>query len=418
MTLVFMAALLVCSGFVSGSETAVFSLSAAERRALAQRTPLVKSLLARPGRLLVTLLLANLIINVGYFTLSASVSLELLQSDRGGLALGVAVASLGAMVVLGEIVPKTLALADGLRIVRGVSPALSILSFVLAPLVWVGAWVTEIVERLLFGARSRPAVRAADLKAMLGDEGGDASERRVEFALLSDVIDFGELKAKALMVPRVDMAVLDLAEDRAAWVAVMAEQPHTDYPVIDGSPDKLLGVVNATRVMLETETPLEELVEPALLAPLSLGAERLVLRMIHEDCQLAVLLDEFGGVAGLVGRAELAQELLGEVDTERMGPVERLGNGSALVMGRCPVHRLEEELGPVFTSRRAGTVGGAVAEALSAVPRRGDELRLGNWSLRVLSMDGGRVGRLLVKPEPASERELEGEDDTSGGTPA
>ena len=399
MTLLTMAALLFCSGAVSGCETAVFSLKALERRTLSERNRSVAALLARPSRLLVSLLLANLIINVGYFTLSASLSLRYVEQGHSGLAVAVAAASLGGMVVGGEIIPKMFALTGGPATVARMAPALSVLSFVLAPAVLVGSWVTEALEGLLFRSRQPRAVSSSDIKVILGDDRKTGSYRGVELALLNDVIDFGERKAKALMVSRVDMTVLDMREDREHWVEVMSSSPHTDYPVIDGAPDALVGVINAARFLLEPGLSREALLEPAMLAPLGIGAERLVLRMIDERQRLASLLDEFGGVAGVVGQAQLSRELLGELEPSAAGPVEHLSDGAALVSGQCPVHRLEEELGLALQARRAGTVGGAVAEALAAVPRRGDELRLEGWRLRVLSMRGHRVDRLFVIPE-------------------
>ncbi|MDG2149128.1 MAG: CNNM domain-containing protein [Planctomycetota bacterium] len=399
MTLLTMAALLFCSGAVSGCETAVFSLKALERRTLSERNRAVAALLARPSRLLVSLLLANLIINVGYFTLSASLSLRYVEQGHTGLAVAVAAISLGGMVVGGEIVPKMFALTGGPATVARMAPALSVLSFVLAPAVLVGSWVTEALEGLLFRSRQPRAVNSSDIKVILGEGRKSGSYRGVELALLNDVIDFGERKAKALMVSRVDMTVLDMRDNRNHWVEVMSSSPHTDYPVIDGAPDALVGVINAARFLLEPGLSREALLEPAMLAPLGIGAERLVLRMIDERQRLAILLDEFGGVAGVVGQAQLSRELLGEIEPSAAGPVEHLSDGAALVSGQCPVHRLEEELGLALQARRAGTVGGAVAEALAAVPRRGDELRLEGWRLRVLSMRGHRVDRLFVTPE-------------------
>jgi len=365
--------------------------------------------LASPTSLLVALLIANLAINVGYFTLSASLSLRFVEQDRAGLSVGVAVVSLGAMVIVGEIVPKMFALTDGPAIVARMAPALSAVSWVLAPAVLVGSWVTEVLESLLFRLRRPRGVSSTDIKFILGEGYASGSYRAVEMALLHDVIDFGERKAKNLMVPRVDMTVLDMRDDRERWAEVMAARPHTDYPVVDGSPDALVGVVNAARFLLEPGLAREALLEPAMLAPLGIGAERLVLRMIDERQRLAILLDEFGGVAGVVGQAQLSRELLGEIEPIATGPVEHLGDGEALVSGQCPVHRLEEELGLVMETRRAGTVGGAVAEALGSMPRRGDELHIPGWRLRVLSMQGRRVDRLFVTPEPDGQPDAEGE---------
>lgn len=398
-----MASLLLCSGLVSGSETAVFSLQPVDRRRLAGGRPLLGQLLEQPARLLVALLITNLLINVGYFTLSASISLKLQEEGRPLAALAVAIGSLVGIVVVGEILPKTLALVAPARLVLLLSPALLGLRAVLAPLIAVGAGLTRVTETMLLGEQRRQDdVDSDDFKSALSSGVALGAYRAVELALLHDVVDVAERRARTLMVPRVDVAFLDLRQPAQEWVERMAERPFRDYPVVVGARDNLLGTVNAARFLGDVGGDRRAMIEEALLAPLSIGAESLVLRMDGEGRELAILLDEHGGVAGVVRLGSLCRAILGEVERRPEARWVRRERGLLLVRGDCPVHVLKDELGLDLASRGSDTLGGVLAEALGRLPRRGDELRLGGWRLRVVAMRGRRVGRVALKPPMSS----------------
>lgn len=402
-----MVLLLTCSGLMSSSETAIFSLQHGERRRLSDQSTALGLLLSRPTRLLITLLLANLVVNVAYFTLSASISLDLAHDFGAALSAGFAVGSLVLMVVLGEILPKTLALVHPVALVRRVAPLLLGLQVLLAPLVALGTWLTRTFEHLLMGApdgkTSDPD--SDDFKTAL--RGASGAYHAVELALLHDVVDFGERRARNHMVPRVDVTVLDVQDDRETWLRIMARRPYTDYPVVDGSPDNLLGTVNAARLLVDPSRPLDDLLEPAIIAPLGIGAEALVLRLRQERRHLAILLDEYGGMAGVVGLTQLSQGVLGEIEPlSKRRFVERMGD-TLVVRGDTPLPALSEELGLQLGSRRADTLGGVLAERLGRVPARGDELQLPGWRARVVGVRRGRVERVVLR---ASTRHDEAED--------
>lgn len=396
-----MGLLLVGSGLLSGSETAIFSLQPAERRRLRDGSRVADRLLVDPTRLLVTLLLGNLVVNVAYFSVSAGLVLE--QGSTGASA-AVALGSLVGMVVLGEILPKTLALVRPAALVRRLAPVLLVVRAVLAPLVIVGQAATHVIESAIAGTgHSTVRPDTEDFKTAL--RGASSSYHAVELALLHDVVDFGVRRARTHMTPRVDVARLDAQASRQEWLALLASRPFKDYPLVDGSPDALLGTVNAATVLADPLAPLEELVEPALVAPVSIRSERLVLRMQAEGRRLAILLDEFGGMAGVVGLGALSGAVLGEIEPllGRSG-ITRHGD-TVLARGSVPTHVLREELGLELAVRRADTLAGALAEALGRVPVRGDELRMAGWRLRVAAVRRGRVELVAIRPS-----RVDGED--------
>lgn len=420
MRLVALILLLAVSAVVSGSETAVFSLRPADRRRLSAASAFARSLLADPGGLLIALLLANLAVNVAFFSISAAWSLDLAERDAPVASALVGVGSVLALILVGEIAAKTVALAMPTAIVRSLAPALAVLRVVLSPLVGVSRAATDVIQSLVMGRDAVTATPgASDFKSALASRATVGAYRGIELALLHDVIDFGERRARQLMTPRVRVAFLDVDDPRGAWLETMARRPHMEYPVCQGSPDKLLGVVNAAECLAAPETPRLDLVRPALLAPVNLSAERLVRRMQQEGARIAVLLDEHGGVAGVVGLAALTRAVLGEIvptpDPAAGGPgrIERRRDGAVIVDGDLPLHVLTDEYGVEFSTRRADSVGGALAEAVGRVPRRGDELAVEGWRLRVVD-DSRRIPRVLVRRRVGAERD---EPTSDGDTP-
>jgi putative hemolysin len=402
MTLLVLFLLLLCSGLISASETAVFSLQPADRRRLLARGGPSAALLRSPTSLLVALLIANLAINVAYFTVGARMSIELARTGNQVASGALAAGSVLALVLMGEILPKSLALAAPMRLVLVVSPMLVGLRLVLTPLVALGEGVTRLVEAPLLQGRPAPrSMHVDDFKSAVARRSASGTYHAVEMALLHDVIDFGVRRARNLMTPRVDVVFLDIQDSREEWIEQMAARPHTDYPVCDGEPDRLLGTVSTVRVLSRPDTARRELIEPALLAPETIGAERLVERMRLGESRLAILLDEYGGVEGVVGLSSLSQAVLGEIQTvtdATRSAIVRRGRDSLLVRGNCPVHILLEETGVDIQTRRADTVAGAVVEALGHVPRAGDEVLLENWRLRVATVRGRRVAQVLIRP--------------------
>ncbi|GJM20438.1 MAG: hypothetical protein DHS20C15_03530 [Planctomycetota bacterium] len=391
-------ALLLLSALVSGSETAVFSMRPAERRRLAATRPRLALLMARPGQLLVTLLFANLVLNVAYFSMVASVSLRWQRAGHPVQAAALGLGALLALIVCSEILPKTLALVDPRALVTRLSGFLILLARVLAPAVALSSLATQFLEALLLRSPVRHALRPDDFKSALSGGAALGRYHAVELALLHDVVDFGVRRARTLMVPRVEVAFLDLEASPEQWRAAMAERPFTDYPVIRGGADDLVGTVNTARFLSEPDTPRTQLLEPALLAPQSLEAERLVLRMQDEGRRLAILLDEHGGVAGVLGMAQLMSSILGEVVPDDASGARRRASGGLILSGATALHVLEEQHGLQLPRRRSETLAGAFVEALGRVPVRGDEWRVNGWRLRVLSLRGQRADVLIARP--------------------
>lgn len=398
-TLLVLLALLVASALIAGFETAVFSLRRAERRRLAAAGGATAAVLAQRDRLLQALLLGNLFVNVAYYSVVSALVLDVMKAGHVAAGLAISAGTVMLLILLGEILPKNVALRRAPWLVERLAGPFVVLRVLLTPVTTVATGVSHALEGVLLGGREPPPAPGIDeFKRVVAMHASSGAFGAVERELIKDVVDFGGRRADDLMVPRVDVVFLDLQDAPERWIATMRRTPHADYPVCDGAPDALAGMLRAARFLRDPAMERRALIEPAVFVPGSVRAEALLDRLHRERARLAVVLDEFGGIEGLVGLSDLARVALGEVAEPLQPPIVPRRGGGFLVGGSTRLADLEERLGLEVPARRADTVGGAIAELLGAVPRRGDEVVVAGWRVRVLAVRNRRVERVALRP--------------------
>ena len=224
-----------------------------------------------------------------------------------------------------------------------------------------------------------------------------------ERKLLTRVFRFGDHTAENLMVPRIKVVSLNLQATLEESLAQMEASPHTRFPVSDGDVDKVVGYLHlkdVTRAVADGELKdLRSLMRPVTYAPFSLTVDRLFERMRRERAHLVVLLDEFGGTAGIVTMQDVLQEVVGEMQDEfgesRARILENSG-GVMLVRGNLLVQQLAEEAGFKLPPAPASTVGGLVLHLAGGPVNEGDTVEFGELRLTVEEVKGKRVTRVRV----------------------
>ena len=225
--------------------------------------------------------------------------------------------------------------------------------------------------------------------------------------LLKSVIEFGDTLVREVMVPRIDMGALELGTPLPAVLESVVGRGHSRWPVYRDSVDHIVGIVHAKDLLRVcqrggSESPLEELMRPVIFVPENHHIGALLRDFKKRRTHMAIVLDEFGGTAGLVTLEDLVEEIIGEVADEfEAGQVEsvRAVEGGWLIDSRASLEVLGERLGipeELLAGRQSETVGGLVSELLGRLPRAGDEAVLGTWVLRVADTDGRRILRILA----------------------
>jgi CBS domain containing-hemolysin-like protein len=225
--------------------------------------------------------------------------------------------------------------------------------------------------------------------------------------LLKSVIEFGDTLVREVMVPRIDMGALEIGTLLPGVLEAVVGRGYSRWPVYRESVDHVVGIVHAKDLLRVfrregDDSPLEGLMRPAIFVPENQRISVLLRDFKKRRTHMAIVLDEFGGTAGLVTLEDLVEEIIGEVADEfEAGQAEsvRAVEGGWLIDSRASLAVLGERLDIAeeqLAGRESETVGGLVSELLGRLPRAGDEVSLGTWVLRVADTDGRRILRILA----------------------
>ncbi len=417
--------LIVGNGIFSLSEIAVVSSRKSRLQQLAEEgssgATAALDLLNVPNRLFSTIQIGITLVGTlagafGGATIAESLAVRLEEIPL--LAPNSELISIGAVVllityltlILGELVPKRLALTSPEKIASKVSPYLSTLSAIASPIVSILSFSTDLVMKVLRVKPSpEPSVTEEEIRVLI-DQGTSAGViEEVEQDIVERVFRLGDRRVEALMTPRSEVVWLDVDDTPEAIREKISIHPYSLFPVCRGSLDEVLGVVQAKDLlsctMKEGHIDLKDSLLPPLLVPASTKAFKVLERFKETGIHLALILDEYGAVQGVVTLTDLLEALVGDIphiDELSEPQVIRRDDGSYLIDGMLPVDELKELLEierlPEEESGLYQTVGGFVMMHLEKVPLSGDNFVWQGLRFEVVDMDDNRVDKLLVVP--------------------
>lgn len=339
--------------------------------------------------------------------LSAAGLLAVTVADRSGAGWAtVAVAALGlAGYVLADVVPRAVALRAVDDVVLRASSVVDALDRV-APLRWLTLPLVSLAERLLPRSlrSAAPAVSEEELLAVADRALESLAIDAQEHELIGSLIAFDDTLVREVMVPRPDMGCVAAGSTVAEAMAEAARSGFSRLPVTGTGLDEIVGVVLAKQLLQEhlegrDAKPVEEVARPPKFVPETMKADELLREMQRDRFHLAVVVDEYGGTAGLVTMEDLLEEVVGEIvdefDTEE--PLaEEIAGGGVRVHGRMPIDDLVEMLGLDLPDGDWDTVGGMLFDALRHVPKRGEGVERGGRSFTVEQVEGRRITRVRI----------------------
>jgi putative hemolysin len=399
--------LVAASAFFSGSETSFFNLTRRQIKQIGESKSrvhrLLSQLLKKPGPLLDCLLLGNMAVNVLYFTLASVLVLHVREQWGVTAATGVALLSFITIVLIADIFPKSLAYGNSWA-VAGISalPAYLVVR-VVGPAAFIARLlILEPFLRLALGHQRQPkSVTTSDLQALI-----DLSRQRGligkdETRLFTEVVELGFLKVRHVMQPRVDIVACDLSESPKLAVQMMQEHNFTKIPVYVRDIDRIVGLVRLRHILLRPETPLDRLVQPVQFVPEQKTVESLLEYFRKSRTDLAVVVDEYGGIAGVVHLEDIAEEIFGSADAaDGVEPIQLLGPFQYRLSGRLAIHDWADVFGIDLTETRLATVGGLVTRLLGRMPRPGDVARMRNLQFTVETLRRHRIETVILNLEP------------------
>jgi magnesium and cobalt exporter, CNNM family len=312
-------------------------------------------------------------------------------------------------VVVGELVPKGIALSYSERIALGVSAPVRLFFFVFKPLIWVLQRSSEIAQRAIGidpSFTEGAAHSEAELKMLLEVSTQHGEIERDEREMLYKVFDFAEKEAADVMVPRPDVAALsiDLAPEEA--MAAMLESPYTRYPVYRETLDNIVGILHVRDLFSALNdrglhgVRLDQILRPAHMVPETKDLAALLADFRRTNQHMAIVVDEYGELEGIVTLEDLLEEIVGEIEDEFDLPdesVERLEDGRIRIHGTFPIDDFNEQFARALPIEDYHTVGGFVFGVLGRQPEPGDEAQHDGCRFKVLEVEGSRIERLEVE---------------------
>ena len=405
--MVILALCAVGSGFFSGSETALIGIGRERVHQMSgsgRRGKRVAQLVAEPERLLSTLLVANNLVNILGAAVATTLFISLLGEQWGPWVSTLAVTVV--VLIVGEITPKTLAARYPERFSLAVAPTIWRLSLVLGPVARLFTAVTRGLLRLLRISRNddNRGVTEADIRALaeLSAAGGeiDAAEREI----IDSLFTLADRPVREVMTPRVDIVTLGNPVTIDDVRSAVNHTAHSRFPVTGGSLDDLIGILYVKDVLRLAGDPASHEIHNLLRSPTFVPESTPILQVLQamraRRFTFALVLDEHGGIEGIVTIKDLVAELVGELQDEYdpgLPSIVQIGPRRWLADGRLPMDDLETSLHHDFPEGPYSTLGGLFLAAAGHIPADGHQLTIDDYRFVVMRMERNRIDRIRIE---------------------
>lgn len=407
------------SGFFSSSETALFSLNSVQLEQMRQekhpRIGLIDHMLSEPRRLIITILIGNEFVNVAASVVSASVVIHLLGDEKKWVNLFVMVP---VLLLVGEITPKTLAIRNNVAFASAECRPIQIFAELITPVRWLVRLVSEWFITLIVGKeRSRGNIVTEDMVRTLAYEAvGDGVLDRLEAQYIDQIFEFGNKTLKDVMTPRSEIFFLPVASPLSAVVAELRRTWRTKVPVFAEHRDDIVGILHARDLLgvdLELadreSRPLERLVREPSFFPESKPVSELFDTFRERKLSVALVVDEFGGVTGLVSMEDLLECIFGDIpspsDRRYRTRIDELDDGRCTTSGTMLVADFNVETGANLPTEQFDTIGGLLLHEFGELPPADAIVEIGNLRFTVMDVSENRIKKVAWEPLPLTSDE-------------
>jgi putative hemolysin len=409
---------LILSAFFSGSETAFISLQRFRLEHLissgVRNAGNVARMIEKPERFLSTVLLGNTLVNAAAAALSTTITVYL--GRNAGLSEGqsITIATVALTVVLlifCEATPKTVAAQHSERLALLLYRPLQAISWLFTPFVIVLSWLAAGFTRIAGGTPvARSIISDEEIRTMISVGRKEGTVEEEEAKLLHKVFEFGDRPAHEVMVPRLEVVAIEKGATVADFLKLYSESPMSRFPVYVENMDSVVGIISVKDVLMgrakgtiKPESPIDELVRPAYFTPETKLINQLFFEMRDNNYRMAVVVDEYGGTAGIVSLTRLMEEIVGEVGDEVAGvekDYEIINDYTFQIDGSMHIHDANGEMElELPEGEDYETVAGFILSLLGHIPRRNEQLRYKNMKIVITKMKGMKIEKILLTRE-------------------
>ncbi|HEY82396.1 MAG TPA: HlyC/CorC family transporter [Dehalococcoidia bacterium] len=410
----YLALLIIClvlSAFFSSSETAFVSLQRIRVKHLVENNirgaRRVARMLERPERLLSTVLLGNNLVNTAAAALATALAISI-WGERGVIIATISVTLF--LLIFAETTPKTIAAQHAEKLSIIFARPLELISWLFTPFVITLSWIASGFARLV-GGKSAPRSLVTDdeIRTMISVGHKEGTVEEAEAEMLHKVFEFGDRPVREVMIPRPEVIAIEKGAKISDFLALYAENPLSRFPVYQENMDNVIGILSVKDVLMaqakgliSDDSTIDELVRPAYFAPETKRINELFAEMRDKNYRMCVVVDEFGGTAGIVSLSRLVEEIVGPVGDE-LAQVEKeyevINEYTFQIDGSMRIEEVNEEMGLELPEGDYETVAGFVLHLLGHIPRPNEQLRYKNLKLVITEMRGHKIEKILLTKE-------------------
>ncbi|WP_289197247.1 hemolysin family protein [uncultured Dubosiella sp.] len=409
--------LLLLSGFFSSAETSLVAVSKIKIRSMAEsgvkRAQTLMKIFENDAKMLSAILIGNNLVN----TYAASIASMIALSFGGSAAVSVATFIITFLIlVFGEITPKTIATQNAEKLALAYGPVILFLMRILTPVIWfINLFSACILKILGVGKDSRPSMTESELRTIVDVSHEEGVIEEDEKEMINNVFDLGDAVAKDVMVPRVYVVMADVESSYDDLIRLFREEQFTRIPIYEGNVDNIIGLINMKDLLLYEDLEhfdIRKILRKPYFTVENKNVSDLLMEMKQSTFNLAIVLDEYGEVAGIVTVEDIVEEIVGEVqdeyDAHEMENIQKIDDHTYDVKGFINLHDLNDELHLHLDSEDFDSIGGLIIDRLGRLPQLNDQVTLENGIiLQVKKIDKNRIEEVrLILPVCAEDAEI------------
>lgn len=404
----FLVCLLLCA-FFSSSETAFISVPKIRIKHLASTgaagAKRVARLIDQPNKLLATILVGNNLVMTAAAALGTIVAVSIFGAETAILIATITVTIL--LLIFGEIAPKTIAIQHAERMAFLYARPLQLVSFLLYPIASVLGWIASGLTRIIAGTPvPKSLVSEEEIHNIISVGVAEGAVEEAEAKMVDRVFRFGDRLVNEVMTPRPDIVWLETGTTLAHFLSIYTQSPHSHFPIYEESIDNVIGIISIKDVLMaqakasiSSETSINQLTRPAYFVPETKPISDLFADMQARARRMAVIIDEFGGTAGIVTLEQLVGEIVGELGEELIQTekeFETIDEKTFQIDGGMRIDQANEELGLDLPTGNYETVAGFVLNVLGHIPKPGERLKYNGLMLVITQMRGAKIEKIRI----------------------
>lgn len=404
--LVILVILLSASAFFSSAETALMTSNKLKIRNLAEngdkRAKKVLDITANTDKMLSAILIGNNVVNLTASSLSTTLTLKIFGSSLVGIATGILTF---LILVFGEITPKNVASKNAENMALAYIGVISVIVTVMTPVIFIVNKVAgAVISIFTKNSDENNAVTEEELRAMVEYSHEEGVIENEEKKMIVNVVDFGDTVAGDIMVPRVDMVMVDEKSSYEEILQVFREERYTRIPVYEETPDNVIGILNVKDFLLIEDKEnfvMKELLREPLYTYEYKKTSALMMDMRKTGANIVIVLDEYGITAGLITLEDMLEEIVGEIrdefDADEDEGITKVSDLEYLIDGSTNLDDINDRIGLELSSDEYESIGGLIMEKLGRIPAEGEIINLDNIVLTVKKMDHARIEKVCLK---------------------